>query len=224
MFQGFTEETCEFLWGVRLNNYRDWFQPRKQTYIDSVYEPMKALGAEFEEFFRTVYPEMEMQVKVSRIYRDMRTVKAGGPYKDHLWMGIRKPCEDWTARPSFWFTIEPEGYSYGMGYWTPKPVTMEIYRRRLQRDPESFEKLVRRFNRQDRFVLEGPEYKRSKGECSDLLKPWFNRKWVGISHFHEPDAAMLTHELADQAIEGYQWLMPYYSWFRELELEPPLTD
>ena len=33
MFQGFSEETIQFLWGVTLNNERSWFQAHKQEYL-----------------------------------------------------------------------------------------------------------------------------------------------------------------------------------------------
>ena len=29
MFQGFTPETIDFLWGIRMNNNRDWFTANK---------------------------------------------------------------------------------------------------------------------------------------------------------------------------------------------------
>ena len=32
MFDGFREETMEFLWGVRLNNERSWFLEHKAMY------------------------------------------------------------------------------------------------------------------------------------------------------------------------------------------------
>ena len=49
MFQGFTPETFDFLWGIRMNNNRDWFLQHKQQYIDTLYTPMKALGKELFE-------------------------------------------------------------------------------------------------------------------------------------------------------------------------------
>ena len=45
MFTGFSPETVDFLWGIRMNNNRDWFLAHKKQYVDSLYEPMKALGA-----------------------------------------------------------------------------------------------------------------------------------------------------------------------------------
>ena len=44
MFEGFTPETVDFLWGIRMNNNRDWFLEHKKQYTSTLYEPMKELG------------------------------------------------------------------------------------------------------------------------------------------------------------------------------------
>ena len=36
MFEGFSPETIDFLWGIRMNNNREWFQANKKTYVDFV--------------------------------------------------------------------------------------------------------------------------------------------------------------------------------------------
>ena len=51
MFTGFTPETIDFLWGIRMNNNREWFQEHKKQYVDTLYEPMKALAKELEPEF-----------------------------------------------------------------------------------------------------------------------------------------------------------------------------
>lgn len=43
MFTGFSPEAIDFLWGIRFNNNREWFQNHKQQYQTALYEPMKAL-------------------------------------------------------------------------------------------------------------------------------------------------------------------------------------
>ena len=43
MFEGFSPETFDFLWGIRMNNNRDWFMANKKQYVTKLYEPMKAL-------------------------------------------------------------------------------------------------------------------------------------------------------------------------------------
>ena len=69
MFTGFTPETFDFLWGIRMNNNRDWFTEHKSQYVSTLYEPMKALGA---ELFTPLQDTPGNILKVSRIYRDAR--------------------------------------------------------------------------------------------------------------------------------------------------------
>lgn len=54
MFTGYSPETVDFLWGIRMNNNRDWFQLHKQQYIDTLYTPMKELGKELFEDRKSV--------------------------------------------------------------------------------------------------------------------------------------------------------------------------
>ena len=44
MFEGYSPETVDFLWGIRLNNNREWFTQHKKDYANYLYEPTKALG------------------------------------------------------------------------------------------------------------------------------------------------------------------------------------
>ena len=50
MFTGFTDATVDFLWGIRFNNERPWFEAHKETYLSELYRPMKDLGAEIYDF------------------------------------------------------------------------------------------------------------------------------------------------------------------------------
>ncbi len=224
MFEGFSEQTIDFLWGIRLNNHREWFLEHKQTYIDEVYRPLCALAEELGQVMQQEFPEEGLEPKVSRIYRDSRRVKYGGLYKDHLWLILRRPSEEWTTRPAFYFEISPEGYEYGMGYYSMRPELMEQYRRRILREPEVLEELALMLQNQSCFRLEGEEYKRSKGQVSPALAPWFNRKNISITCYRKPNKKMTTKALKKELLEGYRWLMPYYEYFKALELEPPITD
>ena len=44
MFQGFDDTTVDFLWGIRLNNERPWFEAHKQEYLDHLYRPCGSWG------------------------------------------------------------------------------------------------------------------------------------------------------------------------------------
>ena len=216
MFTGFTDATVDFMWGIRFNNERPWFEAHKEIYQKEFYNPMKELGGEIYEFLSEKRPDDPMVCKVTRIYRDARRLHGRGPYKDHLWFCIRAGGEDWTGRPTFYFEVAPDYYSYGMGFWAPKASLMEAYRRRIDLHPQELEKLVRKFNRQTQFVLTGQEYKRKKGETSPLLEPWYNRKSLNFQHELPPDERLFSPELAQDIITGFDGLMPLYKYFDAL--------
>lgn len=44
MFQGFSQGAVDFLWGVRFNNERSWFEAHKQEYLDLVIRPPPGAG------------------------------------------------------------------------------------------------------------------------------------------------------------------------------------
>ena len=89
MFTGFTPETIDFLWGIRMNNNREWFTENKKNYTKFLYEPMKELGKELFEPFLNRPGNL---LKVSRIYRDAR-MHPPEPYKESLWICIRQDVE-----------------------------------------------------------------------------------------------------------------------------------
>ena len=59
MFQGFTPEAVEFLWGIKFNNNREWFLPRKEQFLALVDRPMRELGSEIFDAIAAAYPKTE---------------------------------------------------------------------------------------------------------------------------------------------------------------------
>ena len=180
MFTGFTDETVDFMWGIRFNTERSWFEAHKDIYLTQFYQPMKELGSEMYDFIREKRPDYGLISKVTRIYRDARRLHGQGPYKDHLWWCVRTGGKDWTGRPSFWFELGPDYYSFGLGFCTPPAALMETHRREIDRHPEELSRLVRQFNKQSTFTLEGEEYARSQGQVDDLLRPWYQKKPLSL--------------------------------------------
>lgn len=129
---------------------------------------------------------------------------------------IRTGDQDWTGRPTFYFEIGPDYYSYGMGFWCPRPALMAAYRRSLDQHPETLSRLVRQFNKQEVFTLSGPEYARSRGETTALLQPWYNRKSINLQHDGPLDERIFSPELAQDVIDGFRTLMPLYRYFDKL--------
>ena len=44
MFQGYSQETVDFMWGIRFNNERGWFLVHKDDYQQHLLTPTRELG------------------------------------------------------------------------------------------------------------------------------------------------------------------------------------
>ena len=218
MFQGFSQETIDFLWGIRFNNERGWFEAHKQDYQDHLYKPMKELGADVQARLLELYPKSQLNLKISRIYRDARRLFGRGPYKDHLWLSLFRWDEgEDGARPVLWFELTPDEWSYGMGFYSVKPATMARLRRQLQERPEEMEALMRRLARQREFTLSGETYKKPRGQApSELLSPWYVLKGFSLSHDEALTEELFSREILERAKAGFDFLLPYYRYFSAL--------
>lgn len=221
MFTGFTDETVDFMWGIRFNNERTWFEAHKDIYLEHFYRPMTDLGDELYVFLRQQRPDYGLIRKVARIYRDARRLHGRGPYKESLWFSIEQPSEQWTAHPTFWFELSPDGWTCGMGYYMPKPVTMMKLRARMDRDPKAMEKLTRKLNGQTEFVLESEDYKRPKGAApSPILEPWYKTKSFSICHNDKLTDELFSRDIVERLKQDFTWLLSYYDYFVTLDSDP----
>ena len=225
MFQGFSDATVDFMWGIRFNNERTWFNAHKEEFITHFQTPMRALATEVYDRMTEAHPKLELTYKVSRIYRDARRLFGRGPYRDCLWFSIHPYTENEGAVPVFWFELSPEDASWGLGFWEAKALTMAKFRARINRDPKAMEKLARALNKQSTFTLEGPEYKRPQGTPpSDLLAPWYRKKSVHLIHSEPISSALYSHELVDRLCADFEFLMPFYRYLSTIDGDPDPRD
>ena len=221
MFTGFTDETVDFMWGIRFNNDKPWFEAHKETYLNSFYQPMRELGEELRDFLADKRPQYGLICKTTRIYRDARRLHGRGPYKDHLWFCVEQPSEQWTARPTFWFELGPENWTCGMGYYMPRPLTMAKLRARIDRDPGTMEALTRKLERQQEFLLETEDYKRPRSAApSKRLEPWYRMKSFSICHEEKLTEELFSRDIVERLKKGFAFLLPYYDYFVTLEGDP----
>ena len=220
MFKGFSPSTIEFMWNLRLNNRKEWFEANKESFQQDFQAPMKALGQEVFQRINADYGKYGFIHKVSRIYKDARRIRDGEPYRCNLWFSIEKPSEEWTATPVFWFELSPETWRYGLGYYQARPITMAKLRARIDRDTKKFERLIAPLDKQDEFMVEGEEYKRKKEAPSPKTAAWYNKKSFSIYHEQQNGEELFSPELADRLVSGYQFLMPLYDYFITLDSDP----
>ena len=215
MFKGFSEKTGEFLWELAFNNERPWFLEHKQQFEELVNTPFKALAQETFQLMELKYPQLDVRLHVSRIYRDARRLFGRGPYKDHMWFCLRRGGGDWTERPAFWFELAPEGYSYGMGFYSAKAATMERFRKELDANPHRFRAIAEGVAKLHHMTVGGEEYARRKGEPGGVLNDWYNRKHISVERSVPYDEQSFSPALKEELVESFSALMPLYQWFDE---------
>ena len=210
MFEGFSPETIDFLWGIRMNNNREWFAENKKNYVNYLYEPMKALGKELFEPFMDRSGDL---LKVSRIYRDAR-MHHPLPYKESLWICIRKDVAWWAENPCLYFEITPEGISYGFCLWKPKVSALEQKRKERAAQPRQFLELIKGTEEVTGVPITADLYKRPKPTDNPELERFFAWKGNISCVIEEPvGPEIFGPELVIRVREHLTKLIPLYEYF-----------
>ena len=215
MFTGFTPETVDFLWGIRMNNNKEWFTANKKQYTDHLYHPMKELGA---ELFEPFLDKPGNVLKVSRIYRDAR-MHPPEPYKESLWICIRQDVEWWAENPCLYFEINPEGAHYGFFIWKMRTSAMEDFRRHITAYPDEFLELIRSTEEAVGQPITAELYKRPKPTDNPDLAPFFAWKGqIACVRSLEPGDALFGPDLKNEVADFFQKLTPLYEYFNQFKV------
>lgn len=213
-FEGFSEQTIDFLYGIFLQNERLWFAAHKEEYRTYLQQPMKALADEVFQRLTALYPRKDLICRVTRIYRDARRCRGINFYKESLWFTIQPPAELGQDYPCFWFELGRETWSYGMGIWMPSAATMARHRACIDVEPYRLGKLRARLLTQSEFILDGERYTRFKPGAPADLAGWYNMKSFSI--IHESVDVTETFDgpgLVERLVNGFSYLMPYFDYF-----------
>ncbi|MBQ3411519.1 MAG: DUF2461 domain-containing protein [Oscillospiraceae bacterium] len=222
MFQGFYEQTVDFLWGIRMNNERSWYALHKGECAQYLTRPMNELAREVHDMFSEKHPYLDLNVHMSRIYRDARRNYGKGPYKDYLWFTLYDAkFEHWSSVPSFWFEIGADYWTYGVGCWDDRTAFMRKMRARIKAAPEKVRELNRILEGQNEFILTGEFYKKQYADCPyPDLEGWYRRKGISISHEESVGPAILGSQFGDRIKEGMLFLTPFYEFICDVRNDP----
>ena len=212
MSEYFSPESIDFLWGIRFNNNREWFQEHKPEYQKYLWEPMQKLVRDVGERF-----SMEGTIlKPARIYRDVR-FSGGIPYKEHLWFCVREDGVYWSEHPSLYFQIEPEGGRIGFGFYSPNAALLQAHRDGLLEKPEKFGGIMDKILKDGRFHDDSECYKRPKPGQTEAAGPWYQLKRCFVEHTLPAGDELFSDHLADIIAGDFERLQPLYDYFRFLE-------
>ena len=215
MFMGYSPETVDFLWGIRLNNNREWFLEHKKDYVKYLYDPTKAIG---KELFQPFLEKSGELLKVSRIYRDAR-MHHPVPYKESLWICIRQDVEWWAENPCLYFEINPDEVHYGFFIWKMRTSAMEDFRRHITAYPDAFLQLIKTTEEAVGQPITAELYKRPKQTDNPDLAPYFAWKGqIACVRSIQPGPEMFSPDLKKEVADFFEKLTPLYEYFNRFKV------
>lgn len=144
-FPGFRDEAFKFLRQLDKNNERDWFKPRKDTYVDELRGPLECLIADVarrmhdEELLLTGDPKKSR----FRIYRDTRFSNDKRPYKTNVGCVFDRSGRK-KKNGVVYVHVEPGNSFLAGGFYQPEVKYLRPVRERIARSPAVFFDLLQR--------------------------------------------------------------------------------
>lgn len=220
MFQGLNEDTYQFFWEIAFNNEASFYEANRERYRKNVYEPLKELAVALTPAALEIDADFNIRPSsvISRIRRDTRYSKDKTMFRDHAWLGFRRPGGMLSESLVVYAEFEREGYGYGMGMYGSNPALMREIRPRILAKPQKFLSLVNDPAFTARFTVEGEAFKRPRfTEAPEGVLPYLNRKGLSFCFASPNLKKTLSPEIAEEIIEGFLLLKAVYRLMMGLE-------
>tara|TARA_B100000989_G_scaffold130394_1_gene96820 strand:- start:324 stop:986 length:663 start_codon:yes stop_codon:yes gene_type:complete len=127
----------QFLDKLKNNNNRDWFKKNKPEF--------DLLNSQVKSYFQSVFDQHKNtfdwdNVKVFRIYRDVRFSKNKAPYKTHFGIAFHRSKPN--HRGGFYVHLDPSDSFIASGFWDPNKDDLFRMRKEIEMDHEYFRKKI----------------------------------------------------------------------------------
>lgn len=219
-FTGFSPESIQFLIDLSGHNNKEWFTAHKERYTQTLHEPLKALAADLEPFFQAVLPELPSQPRnvMSRISRDTRFSPNKLPYKTAVFLAYHRRVDRWTDTPTFFFDMNTEGYSYGMGFYQAGSKLMRAIRGQIDLQTQVFSEAIKPLNRvfslyTDPYIREYP------CEHTGIIRQYYQAKTFYLSASRNHDNTLFSPKLVGKLTGAFLKLKPLFDFLRNAEKE-----
>jgi uncharacterized protein (TIGR02453 family) len=145
MFPGFPAEGLAFLRGLKRNNRREWFQPRKEIFDSKLKAPMIAMVEAVNAGLLEFAPDhiTDPAKSIYRIYRDTRFSADKTPYKTHIGAIFPRRGLERQSSAGFYFHVSPTGVGIAAGSYMPGPEELRAVRGWLAENHVAFRKAAR---------------------------------------------------------------------------------
>lgn len=219
MFNGFTDDTVQFLMDLKFHNNTAYFHANHDRYVETVqtpfYEMIEALAPEM----RKIDPLMETRPYkcLSRIHRDTRFSKDKSPYRDHHWFLFRRAAEPREKCLFYYFEFGPDRLSWGLGIWGENRELMDLFRKRMRANPDGIMALIDDMDLPKRkLFLGGTSFKRMEipAEIPAGLKPWYTSREMYVGKYEPSMNWAYSERILQEVKRDFIALAPLYQLLR----------
>lgn len=129
----FSEKSLKFLRGLKRNNDREWFEPRKPIYEAELKAPMLAIIDAINQAMLDFAPDNVHPPRkcMMRIYRDVRFSADKSPYKSRVSAWWARAGLEKTSGGGFYFSLSPTEVTIAAGVYMPEREQLLAIRRYL---------------------------------------------------------------------------------------------
>ena len=216
-YAGIPASSLEFLKSLRLNNNRDWFNARKDQFIEEQTAIENFAGLLLAELSAHDLIETQSGKKsLHRIYRDTRFSKVKIPYKTN-WSGSFSRATK-QLRGGYYFHIEPGNSFVAGGFQAPNAEDLKRIRDDISFDPAPLRKILKSKSFIESFgTLQGEQVKTTpKGydkdhEAIDLLR---YKQFLLIKKF--TDDEVLSTDFLKEANLAFKNMRQFFNYMSEV--------
>jgi uncharacterized protein (TIGR02453 family) len=229
-FPGFPPEALEFLAGLAAHNHREWFEQRREQYMQYLIEPAQAfvdaLGDRLQQTFSQLDfdPAANGSGSLTRIYRDVRFSKDKSPYKN--WLGMRFWQSGFSKKegPRLFLVLQPSGLGFYTGIWHFEKADLARWREWIDsavRGPE-VDALAQQLETAGLPPLGGLHYKRvPRGFAKDHPREkWLRHNGLNLTLPILPPERLGDDDLVETCAQRLEPTLPLHRFLLELCTSP----
>lgn len=225
-FNGFPQAGLDFLKELENNNNREWFQPRKPLFEETLKQPMTLLVEALNDGLQGFAPQYmaDPAKAIFRFYRDTRFSRDKSPYKDHVGAIFPRRGAGWQDCGSFYIEVSNRGVGLGGGIYMPPPEALALLRHHLAENYQEFQTLTGSRAAKALGPLQGERLTRPpKGWPADHPAADVVRYKQLYYYLEMPAQAALQAELVKEALRVFRLMLPFVEFINTPFVRKPLS-
>ncbi|WP_053977857.1 DUF2461 domain-containing protein [Mangrovimonas xylaniphaga] len=214
MATSFSPEVFNFLSQLKENNDRDWFNTHKKEF-KTVEKEVKSAYNHMLELLKS-HDELD-NLKLFRIYRDVRFSKNKSPYKTHFGGSFHRQKPQ--LRGGYYLHISPNNESFvATGFWEPNKEDLLRMRKEFEMDASIMRNIINAPSFKSVWgQLKGDELKSAPRDFNkedpaiDLIK---KKQYIFVKNY--TDKEVLSDGFLEDVNEAFKVVRPYFDYMSEV--------